>query len=172
MNKVEQEKFDYFAEEIKKGAICYAKDRNGNINGCTVAWGTRGRLFSKEIITVFIKPNRYTSEFLKNSDTFSLSFFPENEKETLKIFGTLSGRDFNKFELAHQLVIDNQEGLHFEKAKITYIMQKIYFDQIDPNKLINQPDVITHYYQNEPYHYIFVGEIINVIEKSDESEKE
>ena len=32
-------------------------------NGLTVAWGTLGCLWSKDIATVYVKPNRYSFEF-------------------------------------------------------------------------------------------------------------
>ena len=54
-----------------------------NFNGCTVSWGSMGNIWgsmgkSRPIITVYVHPARYTSEFLNDSDTLQSASFPKN----------------------------------------------------------------------------------------------
>lgn len=66
-------------------------------NTCTVGWGSFGTLWGgKPTITVYVHPARYTSEFLKENDTFTVSFFPESCKKALGYLGSHSGRDGDK----------------------------------------------------------------------------
>ena len=51
-------------------------------NSCTVSWGSLGNIWghaghSCPIVTVYVHPARYTSEFLRDSDIFTVSFYPE-----------------------------------------------------------------------------------------------
>lgn len=61
-----------------------------NYNSCTVScvslgniWGHAGK--SRPTVTVYVHLARYTSEFLKNSDTSTVSFYPENCKRAWAI---------------------------------------------------------------------------------------
>ena len=49
-------------------------------NSCTVSWGSLGNIWgnpgqSHKVAPVYIHPARYTSEFLKRNDFFTVSFF-------------------------------------------------------------------------------------------------
>jgi len=54
-------------------------------NSCTLSWGSLGNIWGhagkgRPIVTVYVHPARYTSEFLKASDIFTVSFYPESQK--------------------------------------------------------------------------------------------
>ena len=48
------------------------------------------------VVTVYIKPIRFTDEFLKEDEYFTVSFFDNEYKAALGICGTKSGRDYDK----------------------------------------------------------------------------
>ena len=77
------------------------------VNSMTASWGNMGVLWQHDVCTVFIRPQRYTYEFVEASDTLSLSFFDEKYRNALKICGSESGRDCNKLAkagLSHELI--------------------------------------------------------------------
>ncbi len=155
----------YFSDLLRNNhAICYAKDHFGRVNGCTIAWGMIGRIWNKEVIMVFIKPIRYTNQFLEDSEYFSLSFFDKQDGNILTTFGTVSGRNIDKIKLCN-LTVSSDGGLHFKNAKITYVMRKIYAEQLEEANMINLQETINRYYTDEPFHNLFIGEIVNVIEE-------
>ena len=41
-------------------------------NTMTVSWGTIGELWGKDVAIIFIRPQRYTKEFLEQEDCFSM----------------------------------------------------------------------------------------------------
>lgn len=43
-------------------------------NTMTVSWGSMGELWGKDSVTVYIRPQRYTEEFMNSNDHFTLSF--------------------------------------------------------------------------------------------------
>ena len=67
-----------------------------HFNSMTISWGSMGTLWNKSIVTIYIRPDRYTFSFLKESDTFTVSFYDDNYKKELLMFGRNSGRDMDK----------------------------------------------------------------------------
>ena len=49
----------------------------------TVSWGAMGFMWGKPSVTVYIRPQRYTKEFVDTRDTFTLSFYPAEKKDYL-----------------------------------------------------------------------------------------
>ena len=52
----------------------------------TVSWGNMGVMWNKNIVTAFIRPQRYTHEFLEAGDFFTLSFYGEDMLSLIHIF--------------------------------------------------------------------------------------
>ena len=46
-------------------------------NTMTISWGGLGTLWSRPVATVYVKPIRYTYQFLEKNEYFTVSFFPE-----------------------------------------------------------------------------------------------
>ena len=65
-------------------------------NTMTASWGAMGVMWGKNVVTVYIRPQRYTKQFVDSQDTFTLAFFGESYKRALNICGTKSGRDCDK----------------------------------------------------------------------------
>ena len=65
-------------------------------NTMTASWGQLGVLWNKNVLTCYIRPNRYTYEFVENGDMFSASFFGEEFRKVLSFCGSHSGRDCDK----------------------------------------------------------------------------
>ena len=65
-------------------------------NTMTASWGGLGVLWGKPVATVYIRPQRYTLEFVEREDCFTLSFFGEEYRKALALCGSKSGRDVDK----------------------------------------------------------------------------
>ena len=73
-------------------------------NTMTVSWGSMGELWGKDSVTVYIRPQRYTEEFMNSNDHFTLSFYPLDKKQAIHgICGSKSGRDVDKVDYGHRL---------------------------------------------------------------------
>ena len=58
-------------------------------NTMTIAWGGLGTIWGKPAATVYVKPIRYTHEFMDNSDYFTISFYSGEYRKALGLLGTL-----------------------------------------------------------------------------------
>lgn len=46
----------------------------------TISWGGLGTLWNKPVVTIYVKPIRYTYEFMENNEFFTISFYDETYK--------------------------------------------------------------------------------------------
>lgn len=79
--------------------ITAGNEKNG-FNTMTASWGHLGAIWGTNkglpTATVYIRPHRYTKEFVDREDEFTLSFFNNDYKRQLAYLGTHSGRDEDK----------------------------------------------------------------------------
>ena len=84
--------FNPFTKIGKEWALITGGDRE-NYNTMTVSWGQLGVLWNKDVFTCYIRPNRYTYNYLENSESFTVSFFSEEYRKALAFCGAHSGRE-------------------------------------------------------------------------------
>ncbi len=58
---------------IGKEWMLVTAEKDGKVNTMTASWGGVGIMWGKPVAYVFIRPQRYTKEFIDGTDTFSLS---------------------------------------------------------------------------------------------------
>ena len=132
-------------------------------NTCTLGWGSLGSIWgrpggARPIVTVYVNPLRYTWEFLKESDTFTVEFFPEQYREVLGYLGSHSGRDEDKVAATGLKPKELAGGVTFEEAYLTFVCKKLYQGPFEPEGMA--PGLMEEEYSNRPPHWMFVGEII------------
>ncbi|HHV31225.1 flavin reductase family protein [Caproiciproducens sp. LBM24188] len=139
----------------------------GNAEKCntmTASWGGLGVLWNKYVSFLFIRPQRYTMEFLEREDYYSLSFFGSSCREALSYCGSHSGRDGDKIKAAGLTTVYSEAAPYFEEAKTVLICRKLHGQQIDPAGFID-PTIDAKNYPAKDYHKVFIGEIVKVLEK-------
>ncbi len=141
-------------------ALLTAGDKN-KFNSMTISWGSFGVLWFKNTITVYVRPERYTLEFLKQQKYFTVSFYDSQYKKDLQILGTKSGRDTNKMQEISLTPKFLDNGITFKEAKQTFVCKKLYMGQMDLNNLDEQTK--QQNYTTPQGHYVFIGEIEKVI---------
>lgn len=132
-------------------------------NPMTIAWGTLGMLWRKPIAIVYVKPTRYTFDFMNKNDYFTISWFKENNREIMKICGTQSGRDVNKDELAQLTPFDLGYSVTYQEASQVILCRKIYVDDFQMCEMFD--DKIMEIYPDELYHRRYIGEIIAIYQQ-------
>lgn len=146
----------------KDWALVTAGDETG-CNTMTVSWGNMGIMWNKNIVTVFIRPQRCTREFLDRFDNFTVSFYEESSREALKLCGSKSGRDMDKIKAAGLTPVHENGTTYFEEARLVLECKKIYLDKIRPEGFLD-PSIQKNYPEND-YHLIYMGEITRVLQK-------
>ncbi len=133
-------------------------------NMMTASWGSAGVLWKKPVVFAFIRPQRYTYEFIEKQAHFTISFFNEHHRDLLNLCGTTSGRDLNKMKVDGLTAMEMPSGaVAFEEAKLILECRKIYYDDIEPDFF--QIFDIEKIYPTEDYHRFYIGEILQVWEK-------
>lgn len=137
-------------------------------NTMTISWGGLGTIWNKPVVTVYVRPNRYTYEFMENNEYFTISFYDKEYKGDLGILGSKSGRNLDKILLTKLTPEYFKNTTSFKEAKLTIICKKIYFQDMDVNNIdvdsITQSE-LDRFYKNEPMHRMYIGEVIDIIDK-------
>lgn len=127
-------------------------------NTMTASWGGLGVLWNKKVCFCFIRPNRYTYEFMENEKSFTLSFLQEKYREVLRFCGSNSGRDVDKIAATGITPVESSNGsVYFEEAKLVLECQKIYAQDLTPECFVD-PELDKNY-NGEDYHKLYIGEI-------------
>lgn len=123
--------------------------------------GTSGDYLGKETLTVYVRPSRYTYEFMEKNDYFTVSFFNSEYKKALGFLGTKSGRDFDKVKEVdfHPITVEN--SVTFSEARVTFVLKKIYQQDLDSSSITEE--IKKRYYGDNCYHRFYIGEIIEII---------
>ena len=132
-------------------------------NTMTASWGGVGVLWNKNVSFIFIRPQRYTFEFLENNEYYSLSFFDEKYKPALSKCGQVSGRDIDKIKETGLNPIFDDNSVYFKEAKKVLICKKIYSQFITPDCFIDES--LQKNYEKNDYHKMYIGEIVKYIEE-------
>lgn len=133
-----------------------------HLNTMTASWGCMGELWFKPVCFCFVRPQRYTYEFMEKSDAFTLSFFDEKYKTQLNFCGSRTGRDTDKIaECGFTPVTAENGSVFFEQARMVLECRKLYFQDLDPARFLDES--IMKNYPKEDYHRMYVGEITRVL---------
>ncbi len=132
-------------------------------NTMTISWGAVGELWGKDVVFAFIRPQRYTREFMDNSDYFTVSFFDEQYKDALKICGSKSGRDCDKIGMAGLTPSFDGGTVYPSEARLVIKCRKIAVQKMDNSGFIDES--IESNYRSGDYHFVYIGEIEKVLEK-------
>ena len=61
-------------DKIGREWMLVSAGSSGNFNTMTASWGGMGVLWNADVCFAFVRPTRYTYEFMEREDYFSLSF--------------------------------------------------------------------------------------------------
>jgi flavin reductase (DIM6/NTAB) family NADH-FMN oxidoreductase RutF len=137
------------------------EDGTDVINTMTASWGGMGVLWNKPVAFCFIRPQRYTHTLTEQGDRFSLSFFSEEYRSALRLCGTKSGRELDKFA-ATGLTPDIAQGTPYVKeARIVLLCRKLYADTLKQSSFID-PTLLQNYKDGD-FHTVYVAEITEAL---------
>ena len=134
-------------------------------NSMAIEWGSLGVSWKMPIFTVYVKDQRYTYEFMQKTEIFTVSIINKKMFKKFAVYGTKSGRDINKEEVAgtHIRFLDNG-GITFDEAEEVFVcrmLAKAYIKQEDRAPALKAfYEKAKQYWKNMDPHAIFIGEII------------
>ncbi len=133
-------------------------------NTMTASWGGWGVLWDKNVCFCFVRPTRYTFEFMEKQERFTLSFFDETHRKALAFCGANSGRAVNKAEKTGLHPVATESGaVYFQEANLVIECRKIYYQDLQQKHYLDPS--IHEFYSGDDHHRMYVGEIIRALGK-------
>ena len=128
----------------------------------TASWGGLGVLWGAPAATCYIRPQRYTKEFVDREDCFTLTFFDEDQRKNLSFCGSKSGRDVDKVKACGFTVKTADCGApYFEQARLVLVCRKVAVSAFEPSQFLDS-GIMQNYAQND-FHAIYYGAIEKVL---------
>ena len=160
--KIQEYKENVFNAIGKQWMLISAK-KEGCVNTMTASWGGMGVIWNRNVATIYVRPQRYTKEFIDNSDYFSLCFFDESWRPKLSYLGSVSGKDEPKITQAGLTVLDQDETPYFAEAKLIMICRKLYKQALEKDCFMDV-NLYDQNYPNDDLHVMYLGEVVKIIE--------
>ena len=155
-----------FFEAIGKEWMLVTSGSKEKFNTMTASWGGIGFLWNKAVAFIFIRPERYTYEFIEKNDMLTLSFLGSGNRSIYNICGSKSGRDTDKIKESGLLPLTTPDGnVTFEQARLTLECRKLYGQLLSPEHFIDKSLPDKWYGAQGNFHKVYVVEILRVWEK-------
>lgn len=160
--KIEELSLNPFQKISKQWMLITAGDEKKS-NTMTASWGGLGIMWGKNVATAYIRPQRYTKEFVDREELFTLSFLPEDKRKALNICGSISGREVeDKWKLAELTPYVTDQTVGVEEAEMILVCKKLYAQEMLP-ECFEGTENIEKWYPDKDFHTMYIAEIRKVL---------
>ena len=161
--------FEIFGKDFM--ALCVGSVQNG-CNAMTIAWGHLGSLWERgshanrlPTVMCFVRPSRYTKEFMDREPYFTLCTFKSGGKKTLGYLGSHSGRDGDKFKAAGLTPVFKDNTVYCAEAETVFICRKLYAASLQEASFVDKA-LVEFNYPDRDFHTMYIGEIVKILKKA------
>ena len=168
--KLERAELETLTPEVLKvfgrqPPLLTAGDRSG-LNTMTIGWCQLGCLWSQPVCTVFVRPERYTDQFMESHDYFTVSVLPPELKKITAFCGSRSGRDVDKVkECGLTVCYGAGDAPFFDEADWALVCRKLYVQNMDPAAVLDGGKILPFYGEKGGWHRIYVGLVTEAYQK-------
>ena len=145
----------------KEWMLCTAGGE-GNYNTMTCSWGHLGCLWNLPTAVCYVRPQRYTREFIDREERYTLCFFREEHKKALGYLGTKSGRDEDKVAAAGLTPVHEEDYTYFKEADLVLVCRTLYQAPLK-EECFRDAAVMEKNYPNRDFHDLYIGHIEKVL---------
>ncbi|NTU89284.1 MAG: flavin reductase family protein [Actinobacteria bacterium] len=146
----------------KDWMLVTAAKADGTVNTMTAAWGGLGWMWEKPVAYIVIRPQRYTKEFIDESDTLSLSFLGKDYRKSLAYLGGVSGRDEDKIATSGLTIALEGGTPYFTESETVLICRKLYKQDFEPDCFIDA-SIEAERYPAKDYHAMYIVEVEKIL---------
>ncbi len=144
----------------KEWMLITAGDKH-NYNMMTASWGGAGFLWGRPVVTAYVRPERYTHDYIERTHRFTLTFFSADMKKTLALMGSQSGRDYDKMCDPALTCVELPSGeIAFKEARLILECEVLYKDAFAADKfVVSEP--LENWYgpKHGGLHDIYIAEV-------------
>ena len=149
-------------EKIGKEWMLLTAGGEGNYNTMTCSWGHLGCLWNLPTAICYVRPQRYTREFIDREDRYTLCFFPEQYKKALGYLGTKSGRDEDKVAAVGLTPVHEAGITYFAEASLVIVCRTLYQAPLR-EEYFRDKEVMAEDYPERDFHDLYIGHIEKVL---------
>ena len=150
----------------KEWMLVTAGNEARGYNTMTASWGHLGSMWGHggglPTAVIYLRPQRYTKEFVDREDLFTLSVFPEAYKKDLGYLGRVSGRDGDKVAATELTPVFEEDYTYFSQAKLVLVCRKLYRGTLQEDGFVDR-SILDDHYPNRDLHDMYIGEIVKVL---------
>lgn len=152
---------------ISKTWMLITAGKKNDFNSMTASWGGIGYLWKRPVAFIFIRPQRYTLQFVEKEQFLTLSFFDERYRKALNIMGSKSGKDTDKIKESDLTPISTPYG-SVAYAEAHYIMEckKLYEEYLRPEHF-TEKNIVPEIYHLNDFHKMLIVEISQAWENTE-----
>lgn len=130
-------------------------------NTMTCSWGHMGPIWASDTAVAYVRPQRYTKEFVDREDLYTLCFFDGKKKE-LGYLGSRSGRDEDKVAKVGFTPVFEDGYTYFAEAKLVIVCRKLYQAPLKEEFFLDK-ETLEKNYPNRDFHDLYVGKIEKIL---------
>ncbi len=135
-------------------------------NSMVASWEALGRYFRQPTTFCLLGANRYTLEFIKEQQSYTMSFFAEGFEDDVMQFGIKSGRNSDKMKDTKLTSILTPSGNPtYKEANIIIECRLFEITTVNPNDFYTEAGkkfVENGFNEAKDYHKLVFGTITNV----------
>lgn len=149
----------------KEWMLITAGTKQAGYNTMTASWGHLGSIWGHggglPTAVVYVRPQRYTKQFLDREPLYTLCFFKDKKKE-LAYLGSHSGRDEDKVATVGLTPAFGDGYTYFEEASLVLVCRKLYRAPLVEEGFVDKA-VVEDCYPERDFHDLYIGEIVKVL---------
>ena len=135
-------------------------------NTMTCSWGHIGSIWGhagKAATAVcYVRPQRYTKEFVDREALYTLCFFPEEHHKALGYLGSHSGRDEDKVAKVGFTPVFGDGYTYFAEASLVLVCRKLYRAPLLEEGFLDKTVMEKNYPQRD-FHDLYIGRIEKIL---------
>lgn len=134
-------------------------------NTMTASWGHLGAIWgcgqNRMTSVIYVRPQRYTKEFVDREELYTLTFFPKDHRDKLAYLGSHSGCDEDKVAKVGYTPVFGEGFTTFAEAEITLVCRKLYRAPLVEEGFLDK-QVMDACYPQRDFHDMYIGEVLQV----------
>ncbi|MEN6301634.1 MAG: flavin reductase family protein [Armatimonadia bacterium] len=149
------------------GLLLVSVDEGRRPNAMTIGWAQIGIIWSRKIMTVMVRPSRYTYKCIEATKDFTVCVPYADLAEQVMFCGTESGRTYDKFAECGFTVGKSEliSSPYIEECGLCYQCQVVNYTDFVPEQ--TNPTICEQCYPGGDFHRAYFGQILNVVADED-----
>jgi len=157
--------FDLWSETVdalaRDGLLLGSVSADGVPNVMTIGWLTGGIVWSSPVLIVMVRPSRFTFTRLEQVGEFTVSVLPPGFSQALRLCGTASGRDGDKFGQAGLTPVAARKVKPpiVQEGVIHYECRVVHRNDVNRDQLPRQ--IVQSAYPAGDFHRVYFGKVVS-----------